>query len=151
MMMPASAIGHDIRRMNMARAQKVSYFAMQVPNRVGEAGRILAGLAKAGINLLAFTGFPDGQRSQVDFVPANPKTFLAVARGMKLRLREKKTGFLIRGTDQRGAIARIMSKLAVAKINVTAVDAVCAGGGRFGAILWVKQKDVSRASRALGA
>ena len=135
----------------MATAQKVSYFAMQVPNRTGEAGRILAGLAKAGINLLAFTGFPSGRRSQMDFIPANPATFLAVARGMKLRLRDRKTAFLIRGTDQRGAIARITSKLATAKINVTAVDAVCAGAGRFGAILWVKQKDVNRAARALGA
>ena len=135
----------------MARAQKVSYFAMQVPNRVGEAGRILAGLAKAGINLLAFTGFPSGRRSQMDFIPANATTFLAVARGMKLRLRARKSAFLISGTDQRGAISRITLKLAVAKINVTAVDAVCAGGGRFGAILWVKQKDVNRAARALGA
>ncbi len=135
----------------MARAQKVSYFAMQVPNRAGEAGRILAGLAKAGINLLAFTGFPSGRRAQMDFIPANPATFLAVARGMKLRLRDRKTAFLIQGTDQRGAIARITSKLATAKINVIAVDAVCAGAGRFGAILWVKQKDVNRAARALGA
>ena len=135
----------------MARAQKVSYFAMQVPNRVGEAGRILAGLAKAGINLLAFTGFPSGRRAQMDFIPANPDTFLAVARGMKLRLRDRKTAFLIQGTDQRGAIAKLTSKLATAKINVTAVDAVCAGAGRFGAILWVKQKDVSRTARALGA
>ena len=135
----------------MARAQKVSYFAMQVPNRAGEAGRILAGLAKAGINLLAFTGFPSRRHSQMDFIPANATSFLAVARGMKLRLRDKKTGFLIRGKDQRGAIARFMSKLAMAKINVTAVDAVCAGAGRFGAILWVKQKDVARAARVLGA
>jgi len=134
----------------MARAQKVSYFAMQVPNRAGEAGRILAGLAKAGINLLAFTGFPSGRRAQMDFIPANPATFLAVARGMKLRLRDRKTAFLIQGTDQRGAIAKITSKLATSKINVTAVDAVCAGAGRFGAILWVKQKDVNRAARALG-
>jgi len=135
----------------MARAQKVSYFAMQIPNRPGEAGRILSGLAKAGVNLLAFTGFPNGRNSQVDFVPANPTTFLAVARGMKLKLRGKKTGFLIRGGDQRGAIARVMTKLAHAKINVTAVDAVTAGAGRFGAILWVKQRDVNRAARALGA
>ncbi len=59
----------------MARAQKVSYFAMQIPNRPGEAGRILSGLAKAGVNLLAFTGFPNGRNSQVDFIPANPTTF----------------------------------------------------------------------------
>lgn len=135
----------------MARAQKVSYFAMQIPNRPGEAGRILTGLAKAGVNLLAFTGFPNGRRSQVDFMPANPATFLAVARGMKLKLRGKKTGFLIRGKDRRGAIAGLMARLARSGINVTAVDAVSAGGGRFGAILWVKQKDVNRATRALGA
>ena len=135
----------------MATAKKVGYFAMQIPNRAGEAGRILAALAKSGINLLAFTGFPDGQNSQLDFVPANPKSFLAAARRLKLRVRGKKTGFLIRGNDQRGAVAGILSKLAKAKINVTAVDAACAGGGRFGAILWVKQKDVSRAARALGA
>ncbi len=133
------------------KAQQVSYFAMQVPNRTGEAGRILSGLAKAGINLLAFTGFPQGRRSQMDFIPANPVTFLAVARGMKLRLRSKKIAFLIQGRDRRGAVAEFMSKLAVAKINVIAVDAVCVGGGRFGAILWVNQKDVNRAARALGA
>ena len=133
------------------KAQKVSYFAMQIPNRAGEAGRILTGLAKAGVNLLAFTGFPNGRRSQVDFMPANPATFLAVARGMKLKLRGKKTGFLIRGKDRRGAIAGVMAMLARSGINVTAVDAVSAGSGRFGAILWVKQKDVNRAVRALGA
>ncbi|MHB8534550.1 MAG: hypothetical protein ACYDBW_03795 [Sulfuricaulis sp.] len=135
----------------MATAKKISYFAMQIPNRTGEAARILAALAKSGVNLLAFTGFPDGQSSQVDFVPANPKTFLAAARKMKLRLRSKKTGFLIRGNDKRGAIAGVLAKLAKASINVTAVDAACAGGGRFGAILWVRQKDITRAARALGA
>lgn len=135
----------------MATAQKVSYFTMHIPNRAGEAGRILSGLAQAGVNLLAFTGFPHGNRSQVDFIPANPAAFLAVARGMKLRVRGKKTGFLIRGNDQRGAIAKVMAKLARAKINVTAVDAVGAGAGRFGTILWVKQKDVNRAAHALGA
>jgi len=133
------------------KAQKVSYFAMQIPNRAGEAARILTGMAKAGVNLLAFTGFPNGRRSQVDFIPANPATFLAVARGMKLKLRGKKTGFLIRGKDRRGAIAGVMARLARSGINVTAVDAVSAGSGRFGAILWVKQKDVNRAVRALGA
>jgi hypothetical protein len=34
---------------------------------------------------------------------------------------------------------------------VTAADAVTAGRGRYGMILWVKQKDYARAARALGA
>ena len=45
----------------------------------------------------------------------------------------------------------VLGKLAKARINVTAVDGVSAGGGRFGAIIWVKRKDIGRAARALGA
>ena len=44
-----------------------------------------------------------------------------------------------------------MSKLADKKINVTAADAVCAGKGRYGMILWVKPKDFTRAARTLRA
>ncbi|HYK91017.1 MAG TPA: hypothetical protein VE398_19755, partial [Acidobacteriota bacterium] len=49
-----------------------------------------------------------------------------------------------------GAVADIIGKLAAANINVTAIDALCAGSGRFGAILWVKAPDVRKASKALG-
>jgi hypothetical protein len=44
-----------------------------------------------------------------------------------------------------------MSRLAQSKINVTAIDAVCASGGTFGAILWVGQRDIAKAAKALGA
>lgn len=132
-------------------AKKVSYFAMQIPNRAGEASRILTSLAKAGINLHAFTGFPNGRRSQLDFIPVNLSRFQKAARRMKLRVSKRKTGFVIRGNDQQGALANVLSKLSQAKINVTAVDAVGAGNGRFGAILWVKAKDVNKAAKALRA
>ena len=42
------------------------------------------------------------------------------------------------------------AKLANAKINVTATDALTAGAGRFGAIVWVKARDVNRAAKVLG-
>jgi hypothetical protein len=48
-------------------------------------------------------------------------------------------------------MADVYGKLAAARINVTASDAVVAGAGRFGAILWVKAKDVTRTARVLGA
>ncbi len=44
-----------------------------------------------------------------------------------------------------------LDKLADARINVVATDAVTAGKGRYGAILWVKPKDVAKAARVLGA
>jgi len=61
-----------------------------------------------------------------------------------------KTGFLVQGEDRRGAVAELMAKLADAKINVTAIDAVAAGAGRYGAILWVKLGDVTKAAKILG-
>ena len=132
-------------------ARKVDYFAMKIPNRAGEAARLLRALGKAGVNLLAFTGFPTGRGSQVDFVPANTGAFLKAARKIGFRVGKKKTGFLIQGKDRTGALASVLGKLAKARINVIAVDGVSAGGKRFGAILWVKRKDVGRATRALGA
>ena len=48
-------------------------------------------------------------------------------------------------------MAGVMAKLTGAKINVTAATGVCAGMGRYGAILWVKPRDVKKAAAALGA
>lgn len=134
-----------------SKVRKIDYFAMNIPNRRGEAARILDSLREEGVNLLAFTGFPDKRGSQIDFVPENTAAFKVAARRAKLVLRAKKSGFLVQGDDQPGAVSRVLDKLAEARINVTAVDAVCAGKNRFGALLWVKQKDVTKAKRALGA
>ena len=46
---------------------------------------------------------------------------------------------------------RHLEKLAARKVNIVAADAVAAGKGRYGMILWVKAKDYSRAARALRA
>lgn len=136
----------------MARVRQVEYFAMDVPNRSGEAAWLLEALSSGRINLLAFTGFPvSARKSQVDFIPEDPKIFKAVARSAGMKLRSKKGCFLVQGTDQPGAVARVLSKLGDAGINVTAINAVSGGEERFGAILWVKPKDAVKASKALGA
>ena len=49
------------------------------------------------------------------------------------------------------AVAHVLGTLAEKKINVTAIDAVSAGAGRYGAILWVAAKDMNKAAKALGA
>ncbi len=131
--------------------RRVDYFYIDTPNKPGEAARALSTLKDAGINLLAFTGFPKGRRAQLDFIPADSAAFVRVAKKAKWKLSAKKSGFLIRGEDRPGALSDVMNKLAAAKINVTAVDAVCAGADRWGAILWVKPRDLARAAKALGA
>ncbi|MGH7428846.1 MAG: ACT domain-containing protein [Candidatus Methylomirabilaceae bacterium] len=131
--------------------RRVDYFYVETPNKPGEAARLLSTLKHAGINLLAFTGFPKGRRSQLDFIPADTAAFVSVAKRAKWKLSAKKSGFLIQGEDRPGALADLLGRLAAAKINVTAVDAVCAGADRWGAILWVKPRDLKRAAKALGA
>ena len=66
------------------------------------------------------------------------------------KLSPRKTGFLIEGKDQLGAFLNVVSRLADAKINVTAATAVCTGKGRYGALLWVKAPDVRKAAKELG-
>jgi predicted amino acid-binding ACT domain protein len=58
---------------------------------------------------------------------------------------------VIQGDDRVGALADTMQKLGEAKINVTAIQAVTAGMGRYGAIFWVKPRDAAKAAKALGA
>lgn len=131
--------------------QRVQYFYTEVSDKPGEGARLLNLLKDEGVNLLAFTGFPKGRRAQIDFIPADQAAFRAAAKKAKVKLVGPKTGFLIQGDDRVGAIAEILAKLAEAKINVTAVDAVAAGFGHYGAILWVKPRDIKKATQVLGA
>jgi hypothetical protein len=129
----------------------VEYFYVMTPNKAGVGAAMLGELRRAGVNLLAFSGFPSGRGAQIDFVPEDAAAFRAAAKQAKWKLTGPKRAFLIGGDDRPGAVAEVMQKLADAKINVTAVDAACAGAGRFGAILWVEPRDVTRAARVLGA
>jgi hypothetical protein len=131
--------------------RKVSYFAMDVADKPGEAARVLTALSRAGVNLLAFSGFPRGRRAQLDFIPEDVEVFRRALSTAKLKVQSKKTGFLVQGDDRRGAVAEVLQKLADAAINVTAVDGVSAGAGRWGAILWVKPQSVNKAAKVLHA
>jgi hypothetical protein len=130
----------------------VSYFYTHCADSPGEAFRLLSSLKEGGVNLIAFTAFPEGMnRCQVDFIPENPDLFLKAAHKAGLTVTDKKQCFLIDGADRPGAVAEVLKRLADAKINVTAMDAVCSGGGRYGAILWVKPAALAAASTILGA
>ena len=126
------------------------YFKMTASDKPGEAARALGALRDAGVNLLAFSGFPRNRRAQLDFVVAYAAPFKAAAKQAKLKVRGPKACFLIEGDDHPGAGAALTATLASAKINITALQAVSAGAGRYGAILWVKPRDVKKAAKALG-
>ena len=105
--------------------RQVEYFYITAPNKAGEGAGALNTLKEAGVNLLAFSGFPQGRRAQLDFVPADPAAFKQAAKRAKWKVVGPKRGFLVQGDDRVGAIAELLERLAAAKVNVTAIDAVC--------------------------
>jgi hypothetical protein len=134
------------------RVKKVNYAYAVVPNRAGQGARMLSELERAGVDLLAYSGFPvGGGRSQLDLVLEDMGSLKRAAKQNGWRLSKVKKGFLVQGTDRVGAVNRQLRRLSDAGINVTAADAVAAGKGRYGMILWVKPRDYARAARALGA
>jgi hypothetical protein len=126
------------------------YFYLEAPNRPGEAARLLGALRDAGVNLIALSGFPQGRRAQVDLVPEDPARLRAEAKKAGVTLTGPKKVFHITGEDRVGAMASVAEKLAAAKINIVATQAIATGPGVFGALLWVAPADVRRAAKALG-
>jgi hypothetical protein len=126
------------------------YFYLYSPQRPGEAAHVLGTLRDAGVNLVAVSGFPQGRRAQVDLVPEDPAALRAAAKKAGWKLTGPKKAFLIGGADRIGAMADVAEKLAAAKINIVSTQAITAGSGLYGAILWVAPRDVKRAAKALG-
>ena len=126
----------------------VDYFYITLPNKAGEGARALDVLRSEGVNLLAFSAFPEGRKSQADFVPEDSAAFRRAAKKAKWKVAGPKKVFLVQGDDRVGAIADLIGALAAAKINVTALDAVSVHG-RYGAMFWVAPKDVKKATKVL--
>jgi len=132
--------------------RKVNYAYVTVPSKPGEAGRILTALRDANINLLGFTGFPEGRnKAQIDLVADDLGAVKAIAKRHKWTLSRTKRAFLAQGTDEVGAAMTPLATLGAAKINVIAADAISAGEGRFGMLFWVAPGDYNRAAKLLGA
>jgi hypothetical protein len=130
----------------------VDYVYLMVKDRPGEGAAVLEALKHAGIDLLAFSGFPaKGGKAQLDVVSRDIPGVKRVAKACGWKLSPVKRGFLVRGDDRVGAVADVVRKLADAKVNVTALDAVSAGNGRFAMIFWVKSASRAKAAKVLQA
>ena len=132
--------------------RKVAYAYVTVASKPGEAARILEALRDANLNLLAFSGFPQGRnKAQIDIVTDDIDGLKAAAKRHKWKLSRTKRAFLVQGTDDVGAALPPLAKVAGGKINVIAADAVAAGEGRFGMLFWVDPRHYNRAAKLLEA
>ena len=129
---------------------KIDYYSVVVPNKPGKGEQVLSALKEAGVNLVAIWGYPlSNSKSRIDLVAEDPGLLKKAAKQLKIELGKKHTAFHITGEDHPGAVAEVLAKLAAKEINVFAVQALCAGNGRFGALLQVAPDDVKKATKAL--
>lgn len=132
--------------------RKVNNYVLHANDLPGEGAHLLKTLKKHGVNLLALTAFPAASgTSQVELIPEDSRHLEEVARRYGWKLSKKKTGFLAQGKDRAGALVKLAEKLGSAGINITAVDAIAAGADRYGAVLWVRPKDVDKAAAVIAA
>lgn len=133
------------------RIRQVEHFSAAIPDKAGEGARVLGALRDAGVNLIAFWGYPRGKgRAQLEFIPENSAAFVAAAKRAKLRLR-KSTALYVHGDDRPGAVAEILKNLAEARVNVGALHGVSCGGGTYGAVIFLPRAAARKAATVLGA
>lgn len=113
---------------------------------------MLGALRDAGFNLTALWAYPSGKgRAQLEMIPESGTGFTKAAKQAGLKLTPRQTAFFVSGKDHPGVAAESLARLAAAGINVGAVQAVCGGNGSYGAVIFLPQKDVRKAAKALGA
>jgi hypothetical protein len=131
--------------------RKVEYFSITVPNTPAKAFGVLSTLVSAGVDLLACIGTPRGRRAQIDVVPADTRRFRSAVTKAGFAFKPEKSGFLIQGRERAGALADHLQKLGESGINVAGIDALSAGEGRWGAIIWVEASAMRKARQVLGS
>lgn len=130
---------------------KVDHYSATIANKAGEGARILGALKESGVNFIALWAYPSmPSKAQLEMIPESGAALVKAAKKAGLAVGKKQTAFFVNGEDGPGVVAESLAKLAAARINVGAVQAVCAGAGRYGAIIFLPQKDVRKAAKALG-
>jgi hypothetical protein len=117
------------------------------------AASLLRVLCESSVNLIGFSEFPlISGNIRLDLVAEDTSELENAAPAAKIPWGPRKTGFLIQGDNlPRTVIPCVLQRLADARIPVTSLRAVSIADGRFGALLWVKPRDVKAAAKALGA
>jgi hypothetical protein len=132
------------------QARVVHSYSTSVPDEPGQAFKVLATLVSGGINLLGCSGTQSEGRARIDVVPDHVGAFATLVGRAGLDFHRQKAGFLIQGDDRPGALADNLARLADTGINVGGVQGLAAGAGRWGAIVWIADRDLEAAARALG-
>lgn len=128
------------------------YFYTRIEDSAEKAYELLAQLASAEVNLLAFSAVPFGPNHfELTMFPDNTANFLEVAKKLGWNVSGPQHALLVQGDDQLGALADIQQMLIDAGVDIYASSGVTDGSGRYGYLIYFKEADYQKAARALGA
>lgn len=135
-----------------AKVRVIDYFYTMVHDRPGEACKILSGLAREEVNLLAFHAVPTGhEHTQLVIFPESGDRLVRAAEKCGLRLVGPQRAVLIQGDDKLGALVGYLRKLCDAKINMSSSWGVTDGRGGYGYVIHARAEDIPQVARILGA
>jgi len=130
--------------------RRAQYFYCSIEDQPGEAYKVLAELARLGVNLVAITAVPTGPaRTQLTLFPDDGARLQDAADNARLELDGPHPAFLVQGDDELGALASVHQKLYEARVNVYASSGVADGRGSYGYVIYVRPDDFDRATAAL--
>ena len=130
--------------------KKVEYFNFTVGDHAGEGSKLLALIAAAGINLLAFKAVPlESMRTRFTLFPDNSLEMAAAAKKSGLKMDGPFPALFIKGDDQSGALADIYENLSQANITVNESSGIADINGAYGVVLYLKDEDCVKAMAVL--
>lgn len=128
--------------------KRLTYFAVDVPDKPGELAKFSKKLKEANLNLSGLWGFGVGQgKARIFCVPQDGARVKGAMEKAGIQAKEGNCFFLT-GEDRPGALVDTLDRIASSGLNIHALDAI-ALGGRYGAYLWVDEKDVEKFSQIL--
>jgi hypothetical protein len=135
-----------------ANVKCVDYFYVTVPDQPGQAYRLLAELASAEVNLLAFGAIPVGPTdTQLTLFPESSGRMANSIERLGLMIHGPHSALLVQGDDQLGALVDIHRRLSDARINIYASNGVTNGAGGYGYVIYIRPEDFNRAVDLLDA
>jgi hypothetical protein len=130
--------------------KRVEYYNTTVEGHAGEASKLLALFAGAGVSLLAFKAVPlQPRQTRFSLFPNNSVKMTEGAKKAGLELDGPHSALLIQGDDESGALADIYEKLSQADIHVDESSGIADIKGSYGVIIYLKQEDCEKALAAL--
>lgn len=134
----------------MATAKKIDVLTISLDPKPGALAQVLGAFREAKVNLTASWGYQMGPgEAQAHFFTSDAdrakQTLSKLGKPPK-----SEPAFWVEDSDQLGNYHGVLQKLAQAGVNIEATDAF-AIGGKFATVIFVNEKDVAKAAKALGA